>query len=137
MIRTPNVVTEDNGSLLKAIARECRFGHCRHPECRGRVDRIFRRLEAARLKELAEVEPEDSGSGYTPAEMAAMWKDHMREQRGFRRVRSRRPRRIKPVGNNQRVRQTSGPIVVILRDDGTLDKNAMRDRRWFGAPVYS
>ncbi len=126
--RTQSVRIEDYAGQLKSMQRDCRIGHCSHPSCRRRVDRMFAKLEKERLAEEQALEP-DPGSGYTKEEEAAMWKDHMRDLRGRRKTRRKTRRNRRPADNRP---SRSGRMVVILRADGLLDKDAMREKVWFG-----
>ncbi len=128
---------EDYSGELKSLARDCRLGHCRHPGCRGRVERIFRRLARTEMLEPVEpVEGPEQGSGYTKEEEAAMWKDYMRDRRGrdgIRQRRNRRSRRVETNASSSNLPRRERVVVVILRQDGSLDKTAMRERQWFGS----
>jgi hypothetical protein len=117
------------GALLKDLARDCRFGFCRHAECQRKAELRF----ADTSSDIETDETADEGDFDPGFDVGATLKDVLREQRierilGIGRGFNRGPRRVR----------RSRPVVdtsVRLTEDGRIDKDAMRQEKLFGRPA--
>jgi hypothetical protein len=129
---TMNTTTNNNGSgysdetlgaMLKDHLRDCRLGHCNHPQCRRKADK---RVASVTRKPKVAFDP-----GF---DVGATLKDYLRDRRlghfGHSAVLSESP--VDFDCGDSDINEPEFEVPVILREDGTLDKRAMRMARLFG-----
>ena len=116
---------ETLGAMLKDYQRDCRLGHCHHSQCRRKTDKRVARATVTAKPEVA----------FDPGfDVGATLKDYLRDRRlghfGHSAVLSESP--VDFDCGDSDISAPEFEVPVILREDGTLDKRAMRMERLFG-----